>query len=141
MTLAIVEKFSALEVNFMRLLIWLVPLLPLGLIGLVLFSGEEIALRSSGSTAVLSQFKEEAAPRPVIMVLQPGQRVTVVSCESNKSDVEIQVRLSSGQTGFVAGGDYRLERRRVSLGSLTSPGSIVFSCRGIFAPISEPYPK
>ena len=125
----------------MRHLIWLLPLVLLGPIGLILFAGEEILLRSSGYTAVLSQLKNKSVPGSVIVVLQPGERVPVVSCESSKSDVKIQVRLSSGQTGFVRDGDYRLERRRVSVESIATPGSIVFSCRGIFAPISEPYPK
>jgi hypothetical protein len=141
MTLEAAEKPQAARATYMRYVLWLVPVALLCIIGLVLLAGEEITLRSLGQTAVLSRFEEKSTLRPVIAVLQPGQRVSVEGCESDKSDFEIRVRLPSGQTGYVSAGDYRLERRDISLGSLASPGSIVLSCRSLFAPLSEPYPK
>jgi len=103
----------------------------------VLFYGEEITLKSTGKTEVYSPYQGKSVERKIVAVIQPDQKVQVLGCESNKSDAEIEVRLSSGQAGFVIGGPYRLERRRISVASLTAPSLMVFSCRGMFAPISE----
>lgn len=141
MTSTTAEKPRAGRAAIGKHIAWLAPLALLGALVLLTFVGEEIVLRSLDRTDVLSAFEEKAGLRTVIAVLKPGEKVQVLGCESIKSDVEIRVRLPSGETGFVAVGNYRLERRHASLESIMSPRSIVFSCRGMLAPISEPYSR
>jgi hypothetical protein len=107
-------------------------------IAIIVLYGEQISLRSQADTPVLSPFQGKGVERNVVSIIRPGEKVEVIGCESTKSSVEIEVRLSSGRSGFVVDGDYLLERKKVSLSSLARPYSMVFSCRGIFAPISEP---
>ena len=103
----------------------------------VFLSGEEILLRASGKVSVSSPAEADATSRPAIATLEPGHEVPVVSCKSTKSDIELHVRLSSGQIGIVTRGEYRLEGRPLSLGSLLSPSKIVLSCSGTMLPISD----
>ena len=106
-------------------------LLLLGGLAYVLFQGEVIALRADQSVIVSKDPFRPAAGENVLGTIAAGDQVTVLACEDFKSDIAFRVRMPSGAVGFVGQGDFRLERRSVTLGLLfRAYDDVVLSCRG-----------
>ena len=103
----------------------------------VLESGEIIQVRASNQIEVWDQ-NASYRRHDVIGYLKAGEQAEVTRCVGTKSDVWLEVRLKTGAIGLITGGPLILKRRKVSKNDLIKIGRIVFSCSGVFRPISEP---
>ena len=69
----------------------------------------------------------------LVSKLRAGEKAEVVACEDIKTDYVILVRVQSGETAYVRGGDFSLIRERITFDLLLSaPGRITFSCSWLF---------
>lgn len=104
-----------------------------GLAGLFLYRAEVIVLIAEDQLPVGSSPNKAPIGTDLVGVMVVGDRAEVIDCESTKSDLVIALRLQSGQTGYVAGGPYVLERATFPIAALLSnPRQITFSCKGMF---------
>jgi hypothetical protein len=104
-----------------------------GLAGLLLYRAEVIILVAEGELPVGNSPSKAPIGADLVGVMVAGDRAEVIDCESTKSDLVINLRLQSGQAGYVAGGPYVLERTTFPVAALlSSPRQITFSCRGMF---------
>jgi hypothetical protein len=123
-----------------RYMWWLSVLLILIVTWAYLVSWPEIILlRAGGPLALGSSPVLPPTGSNHVTTLSVGDEAYVTECKDIKTDLVIRLRTKTGETGYVAGGNYILIRKNVSLYSLISEFNLVtFTCRGMLENRSQP---
>lgn len=119
---------------------WLsVLLILIVIVGYCLYLAEIILLRAGEPLALGASPVLPTTGINLVATLNVGDNAYVTECRDIKSDLVIQVRTKTGETGYVSGDDYILIRKNVGPYSFFSEFNLVtFSCRGLFENRSQP---
>lgn len=104
-----------------------------GVSAFLLSQAESIVLRATDSLPVSASASEMPTGESLVYIMSAGEEAQVFECEDVKTDLVIRLRTKTGVTGYVAGGNYVLLRRKASpYAAVISCDRVTFSCRGMF---------
>ena len=117
-----------------RYRVWVIGLVLLltGIAAHLLFQGEIIILRAGEPLALGASPVLPPIGTNLVANLSNDEEAQVIECRDIKSDLVIRLQTKTGKTGYVAGGNYILIRKKTGLFSLIYEFDLVtFSCRGM----------
>ncbi|SEB18869.1 SH3 domain-containing protein [Marinobacterium iners] len=117
----------------MRYFLWIVfPLFLLLIMAYFYYWPEIIVLRAEEELALGESPVDPPSGRNFVTKLSSGDEVYVIDCQDIKTDFVLLVRTKNGDEGYIAGGEYALYNKDLSLSSLIYDSEVVvFSCRGM----------
>ncbi len=93
---------------------------------------EVYALVADADLPIRRVVNQADSPANTVGTLTAGSSVAVVGCEDYKSDIALQVRMGTGEVGFVSDGAFHLKREDLVKHLLSDPKRLVWSCRAFF---------
>jgi hypothetical protein len=93
---------------------------------------EAYALVADADLPIRRVANQADSPTNIVGTLTAGSSVVVLGCEDYKSDIALQVRMETGEVGYVSDGAFHLKREDLVKHLLSNPKRLVWTCRAFF---------